>query len=66
MSEEKEPEKILPYVMCPMIETNVPRVRCMFCSYGHMLECHYPYTCDEAECDHYRQEMEEEYGAENE
>lgn len=30
---------------------------CMFCSYGHMLECHYPYTCEEAECSHYQQEM---------
>lgn len=25
----------------------------MFCPYGHMTECHYPYTCDEAECSHY-------------
>ncbi|MFQ6076935.1 MAG: hypothetical protein ACE5Z5_12545 [Candidatus Bathyarchaeia archaeon] len=34
---------------------------CMFCPYGHMLECHYPMTCEEAQCDHYLQEMEEEY-----
>ncbi len=26
---------------------------CMFCPYGHMLECHYPKTCQEAECGHY-------------
>ena len=25
---------------------------CMFCSYGHMLECHYPLTCEEARCSH--------------
>lgn len=31
---------------------------CMFCPYGHMLECHHPYTCEEAECSHYRAEME--------
>jgi hypothetical protein len=34
-------------------------VSCMFCPYGHMLECHYPFTCDEAECSHYQEEMEE-------
>lgn len=33
---------------------------CMFCPYGHMTECHYPYTCDEAECSHYLAEMEAE------
>jgi len=26
---------------------------CMFCSYGHMLECHYPHTCEEARCSHW-------------
>lgn len=26
---------------------------CMFCPNGHMLECHYPKTCQEAECGHY-------------
>lgn len=30
---------------------------CMFCPYGHMLECHYPHTCEEAECSHYEREM---------
>ncbi len=35
---------------------------CMFCSYGHMTDCHYPFTCEEAECSHYQAEMEaEEY-----
>ncbi len=35
---------------------------CMFCSYGHMTNCHYPLTCEEAECSHYQAEMEaEEY-----
>ena len=28
---------------------------CMFCSYGHMLECHYPMDCDEAMCSHWEQ-----------
>ena len=27
---------------------------CMFCQYGHMLECHYPLTCSEADCSHYQ------------
>ena len=28
-----------------------------FCPTGHMLECHYPMTCSEAECEHYQREM---------
>lgn len=31
---------------------------CMFCPCGHMLECHYPHTCDEVECSHYRPEKD--------
>jgi hypothetical protein len=26
---------------------------CTLCVYGHMLECHYPKSCQEAECGHY-------------
>jgi len=26
---------------------------CMFCSYGHLLECHHPLTCEEARCSHW-------------
>ena len=33
---------------------------CMFCQYGHMTFCHYPLTCDEAECSHYQAELEAE------
>jgi hypothetical protein len=25
---------------------------CMLCLCGHMLECHYPLTCEEAQCSH--------------
>ena len=25
---------------------------CMFCQCGHMLECHYPYDCETAQCAH--------------
>lgn len=28
-----------------------------FCAYGHMLECHYPLTCDQAQCSHFEREM---------
>jgi len=28
------------------------RWTCMFCDEGHMLECHYGMTCEEAQCDH--------------
>jgi len=31
---------------------------CMFCEFGHMLECHHPYTCEEAECSHYCDEQD--------
>lgn len=43
-----------------------PECRCftpvaaMFCPYGHMLECHYPMTCEEAECEHYKRDIEAE------
>jgi hypothetical protein len=32
----------------------------MLCPYGHMLECHYPQTCTEAECGHYLAQREDE------
>jgi len=35
-------------------------IACTFCPYGHMLECHWPYTCDKVECSHYQQQMETE------
>ena len=35
-------------------------MQAMFCMYGHLTECHYPQTCDEAECSHYKAEMESE------
>ncbi len=28
----------------------------MFCSYGHITECHYPLTCAAAECGHYQRD----------
>ncbi len=38
---------------------NNPKCKCypnmmaaFFCSYGHMLECHFPMTCEEADCSH--------------
>lgn len=42
-----------------------PKCRCnpqqaMFCPYGHMLECHIPMTCREAECGHYKRNVENE------
>lgn len=33
-------------------------MNCMFCEFGHMLECHHPYTCEEVECSHYKQDTE--------
>lgn len=28
---------------------------CLPCIYGHLLDCHYPKTCMEAECSHYKE-----------
>ena len=41
-----------------------PKCRCnpmqaMVCGTGHMLECHYPMSCAEAECDHSRRHEQE-------
>ena len=30
---------------------------CMFCRFGHMTDCHYPLTCEEASCSHYQSEV---------
>lgn len=42
---------------CPMKSSHP--MSCMFCMCGHMLSCHYPMTCEEAECDHYQREQED-------
>jgi len=35
---------------------------CMFCEFGHMTECHYPKTCEGAQCSHLaRYDLEEDY-----
>jgi len=40
---------------CPLLKVSV--LACQCCYYGHFLECHHPYTCEEAECSHYQEEM---------
>lgn len=40
---------------CP--KGGITPMACMFCMEGHMLECHYGMTCDEAECSHYQREL---------
>lgn len=43
-----------------------PNCRCwhpmaaMTCPFGHMLECHFPMTCEEAQCEHFTTEHEHE------
>lgn len=39
---------------CPVGDKNA--IACMLCPFGHILECHYPYTCQQAECSHYQME----------
>lgn len=58
-------QKTLPFLKCPL--NNNERVlptTCMFCPYGHMTECHHPFTCKEAQCSHYYQDNENCYGDE--
>jgi hypothetical protein len=35
---------------CPQLSYSP--VACTFCLYGHMLECHYPKSCKQAQCSH--------------
>lgn len=44
---------------CP-INANNP-MACTFCQFGHMLECHYDMTCEEAKCSHLAKYNEGEY-----
>jgi hypothetical protein len=44
-------------VYCPMYHQYIQNIMvCNGCHYGHMLECHYPYTCDTKYCQHYPDE----------
>jgi len=40
---------------CPLGSTSA--MACMFCSYGHMTECHYPLNCEQADCSHHQAEL---------
>jgi hypothetical protein len=33
---------------------------CQFCPTGHMTDCHYPYSCEEANCGHYQTQLAKE------
>jgi hypothetical protein len=43
---------------CPRGCDNV--MACMFCPTGHTTECHYPYSCEEANCGHYQTQLAKE------
>jgi len=40
---------------CPMGGTSP--MACMFCQFGHMTDCHYPLTCEQANCSHFQEEV---------
>lgn len=42
---------------CPMKGSSGLPISCMFCPVGHLLECHYPYTCEIARCSHWEREI---------
>lgn len=39
-----------PYRKCKINGETVQKMSCMFCPYGHLLSCHYPYTCGQVGC----------------
>lgn len=43
---------------CPM--GAVLPIACMLCDYGHVMDCHYPKSCEEANCYHYQEAIAEE------
>ena len=43
---------------CP--QGSVTPLACMFCTTGHMTECHHPWGCSEIECSHYLEELQAE------
>ncbi len=48
--------KLIQEGRCPTGQTNP--IACMGCLCGHMLECHHPKTCEEAQCSHYQTAVE--------
>ena len=40
---------------CPL--GHASSMACMFCGFGHMTDCHYPLTCEQANCSHYQSEV---------
>ena len=43
---------------CPL--GHASPMACMFCEFGHMTDCHYPLTCEQADCSHHQAELEAE------
>lgn len=41
---------------CPLKAKSA--MACTFCQVGHMLECHYSLTCEQAQCSHYQREAD--------
>ena len=40
---------------CPL--GHASSMACMFCQFGHMTNCHYPLTCEQANCSHCQSEI---------
>jgi hypothetical protein len=70
LSKEKAIEmakNCMPWLSCPAKNNaRMTPMACMFCPYGHMTECHFPYYCEDANCSHYRQACEDEFYGGNE
>lgn len=47
----------------PNPDCECPRIiQAMYCLTGHILECHFPIPCSEADCDYYRNDQEGDAG----
>jgi len=45
--------------LCPIGEVNY--LACMFCVHGHLLECHHPKNCADANCQHWQARIAEDH-----
>ncbi len=34
-------------------------ISCVLCSSGHLMDCHFPQSCEEAQCEHWKRAQEE-------
>lgn len=43
--------------LCPIKTERTLPMACLFCEFGHLMECHYPARCADARCSHYEMQQ---------